>query len=69
MYSPDNLLAKVKNQLFSLVATFLNDILKVLSIEEEFKKNIKNNDFSETDNENYIKSIKKCINKNYITKK
>ena len=50
----DNLLIKVKNHSLSLVAPFLNDILKELSIKEEFyqlshkfKKNIKNNYFSE----------------------
>ena len=53
-FSLDNLLAKVKNHSLSLVAPFLNDILKVFFIEEEFyqlshkfKKNIKNNYFSE----------------------
>ena len=152
-FSIDNLLIKIKNHSLSLVAPFLNDILKKLSIKEEFyqlshkfKKNIKNNYFSEEkkktlgeiicifgkvknheifkkilnmdyitffrryymeskkcinlkdyglenevilsekckmfndlikkiknsnneDNENYIKSIKKCINKNYKAKK
>ena len=53
-FSIDNLLVKIKNHSLSLVAPFLNDILKVLLIEEEFyqlshkfKKNIKNNYFSE----------------------
>ena len=53
-FSIDNLLIKIKNHSLSLVAPFLNDILKVLFIEEEFyqlshkfKKNIKNNYFSE----------------------
>ena len=53
-FSIDNLLIKIKNHSLSLVAPFLNDILKVLLIEEEFlqldhkfKKNIKNNCFSE----------------------
>ena len=53
-FSIDNLLIKIKNHSLSLVAPFLNDILKKLSIKEEFyqlshkfKKNIKNNYFSE----------------------
>ena len=53
-FSIDNLLIKIKNHSLSLVAPFLNDILKFLFIEEEFyqlshkfKKNIKNNYFSE----------------------
>ena len=53
-FSIDNLLIKIKNHSLSLVAPFLNDILKVLLIEEEFlqlehkfKINIKNNYFSE----------------------
>ena len=53
-FSIDNLLIKIKNHSLSLVAPFLNDILKVLFIKEEFyqlshkfKKNIKNNYFSE----------------------
>jgi len=53
-FSFDNLLAKVKNHSLSLVPPFLNEILKVLFIEEEFyqlshkfKKNIRNNYFSE----------------------
>ena len=52
--SIDNVLAKINNHSLSFVVTFLNDILKVLSIEEEFyqlshkfKKNINNNFFSE----------------------
>ena len=52
--SLDNSLAKVKNHSLSLVAPFLNSILKVLFIEEKFyqlshkyKKNVKNNVFSE----------------------
>ena len=51
-FSLDNLLVKIKNHSLSLIAPFLNDILKVLFIEEEFyqlshkfKKNIKNNFF------------------------
>jgi len=54
-FANDNLLTKIKNHSLSLVAPFLNDILKVLSIEEEFyqishqyKINIKNNFFSES---------------------
>ena len=50
----DNILAKVKNHSLSLVVPFLNTILKVLLIEEQFfqinyeyKKNIKNKCFSE----------------------
>ena len=35
-FSIDNLLIKIKNHSLSLVAPFLNDILKVLLIEEEF---------------------------------
>ena len=104
-FSLDNVLAKVKNHSLSLVAPFLNDILKVLSIEEEFyqlsheyKKNIKNNSFSKEkkktlgdiicntispkykkykDNENENKKIlekvkhhevfKKILNMDYIT--
>ena len=57
-YSLDNVLAKVKNHSLSLVPPFLNDILKVLFIEEEFyqlshkfKKKIKNNYFSEAKKE------------------
>ena len=53
-FSLDNLLAKIKNHSLSLITPFLNDILKVLFIEEEFyqlshkfKKNVKNNFFSE----------------------
>jgi hypothetical protein len=53
-YSHDNELAKVKNHSLSSVPPFLNDILKVLCIEEEFyqlshkfKKKIQNNYFSE----------------------
>ena len=53
-FSIDNLLIKIKNHSLSLVAPFLNDILKFLFIEEEFyqlshkfKKNTKNNYFSE----------------------
>ena len=53
-FSIDNLLIKIKNHSLSLVPPFLNDILKVLFIEEEFyqlshkfKKNIKNNYFYE----------------------
>ena len=54
-FAIDNLLAKIKNHSLSLIPPFLNDILKVLSIEEEFyqlshkyKKNIKNDFFSES---------------------
>ena len=53
-YDFDNILAKVKNHSLSLVVPFLNSILKVLLIEEEFfqlkyeyKKNIKKKCFSE----------------------
>ena len=53
-FSIDNLLAKIKNHSLSCVVSFLNDILKALSIEEEFcklsyqfKKNVKKQSFSE----------------------
>ena len=54
-FDNDNLLIKIKNHSLSLVVPFINDILKVLSIEEEFyqlsheyKMNIKKNFFSES---------------------
>ena len=71
-FSIDNLLAKIKNHSLSLVAPFLNDILKVLSIEEEFyqlshkfKKNIKNDYFSEAKKETLGKIICNKISPKY----
>ena len=65
----DNLLIKVKNHSLSLVAPFLNDILKVLSIKEKFyqlshkfKKKIQNNYFSEAKKETLGKIICNKIN-------